>query len=174
MSRIRTIKSQSRPAPTVASEGVRPTVRRTTNGKTKFKLNDKPKVSSNGSKKIIRFKGYHDLVDLSLEKSAKKLNYLLDPEVEKKNSRKISKTALKDFLRFSKKNIIKKDGSFGISPEGYLSVDWDLPKGVYVSIEFHGNNEVELKFITRRNYVQKLIPFSSIVEILKHYSVPVC
>ena len=173
MSRIRTIKSQSRPASAVARVGGEPTARRIIGRSSRIKLTEDPKVQRNGAKQIIRFEGYHDLVERSLEETAIEINHLLDPNYEKENECKLRKSALKDFLRFSKKDVFQSNGSFCVTREGYLSVDWYLPRKISVNIVFHGKNVVMLYILTPQTTVGKLIPFASIIDILKHYSVPV-
>ena len=173
MSRIRTTKSQSRPAPAVARVGGSPVVRRTTNGSAGLKIYEKPKTRRNSPKQIIRFKEYYDLVDRSLEKSAKKINDVLDPDYEKENERKLKKYALKDFLKYSKNHYFKKEGFFWVSQDGYLGIDWHLTNNFTVNIIFFGKKKVELYLGSINRSIIKKTTLDSINEILNHFNAPV-
>ena len=174
MSRSRIIKSQSRSSPAVARvSGGSPAVSKVSNGLRRLKIYDKPKTRRNGVKKDkIHFKEYFDLVERSLEKSAKNINRLLSPVFEKEEGRKLRKYSLKDFLTFSKNHYFQKDGFFCVSDNGCLSVDWNVKNHTLVNILFCGNKNNELCILSKDTEVFKDTTVDSISRYLNYYKVP--
>ena len=173
MSRTRTIKSQSRPAPAVASIGGVPTARRAINGSTRRKLITKPNtIKRNGKVEEIRFKGYQYLIDNSMDYTAKQINKLFDPDpADYPAEIRLRKNAVNDFMSFIKKNYFQKEATFGITEDGDLSADWRL-KNTDVNIVFRGKKDITLSVIADELGFSDYIKLSSLLSVLKKHKVP--
>ena len=175
MRNTRTIKTQSRPAVAVAGVNGIPATRRRTNSSTRHKLIAKTKSQkSNGKvKEEIRFKEYHDLVERSLEDTAKQINHLLDPEVAKEDGARLLKYSLIDFLRFSKNHYFAVEGDYAVTDDGYLSVDWNVAGHTLANLVFRGKDRVNVYVVSDVFDISERTNVKAILKILTKNNVPV-
>ena len=129
-----------------------------------------PKITTKD--KVIRFSGYHKLLDNSLEDTANQINNLLDPSATKKFGVKLKKNSIKDFLKFSKNHYFQIEGEYSIAYDGCLSVVWKLQNNNNVSIVFEGNEKVLVRVYSKNSAVSDKTTIKMMYKVFARDKVP--